>query len=232
MKKMILPAFLLLCCLICNARVETPVKTDTLVVVTARYNKEAIFEEDFPFRVIYQSPAAFVFGDESYDVLVAEEDEQQGSVLYILQDKSGMQYKMDYDKSMEHVILGISGYEFECLKNPGPDKFRALSKEYDESPLFRGGDPSTFHEWVNTQLRYPAVSKQEGVQGTVRLSFTVNEDGSVSDVKVLDSVDRLLDKEAVRVVSSSPAWTPGKLNGEPVKVTFIFPVIFILRSLR
>jgi protein TonB len=67
------------------------------------------------------------------------------------------------------------------------------------------------------------------VQGRVTLQFTVEADGRVTNVRVLRGVDESLDKEAVRVVSSSPKWTPGRQRDRAVKVTYTFPVIFQLR---
>ena len=67
------------------------------------------------------------------------------------------------------------------------------------------------------------------MQGRVTLQFTVEADGRVTNVKVLRGVDESLDKEAVRVVSSSPKWTPGRQRDRAVKVTYTFPVIFQLR---
>ena len=99
----------------------------------------------------------------------------------------------------------------------------------EEKPKFQGGDANDFTKWVNQRLVYPDVAKENGVQGRVMLQFTVNTDGSVSGVKVLRGVDPSLDKEAVRVVSMSPKWTPGKQRDRKVKVTYTFPVIFQLR---
>ena len=99
----------------------------------------------------------------------------------------------------------------------------------EEKPKFQGGDANTFSAWVNKNLNYPEIAKENGVQGRVTLQFTVNTAGSVSDVKVLRGVDSSLDKEAVRIVSQSPKWTPGKQRERPVKVTYVFPVIFQLR---
>ena len=78
-------------------------------------------------------------------------------------------------------------------------------------------------------LVYPEIAKENGIQGRVTLQFTVEADGSVTNVKVLRGVDSSLDKEAVRVVSSSPKWAPGKQRDRAVKVTYTFPVIFQLR---
>ena len=99
----------------------------------------------------------------------------------------------------------------------------------EEKPKFQGGDANTFSAWVNKNLQYPEIAKENGVQGRVTLQFTVNTDGSVSDVKVLRGVDSSLDKEAVRIVSMSPKWTPGKQRERPVKVVYNFPVVFQLR---
>ena len=99
----------------------------------------------------------------------------------------------------------------------------------EEKPKFQGGDANDFSKWVNSKLVYPELAKENGVQGRVTLQFTVYTDGSVRDVKVLRGVDPSLDKEAVRIVSSSPKWTPGKQRERPVKVTYTFPVLFQLR---
>lgn len=99
----------------------------------------------------------------------------------------------------------------------------------EEKPSFNGGDANEFSKWVNSKLEYPEIAKENGVQGRVTLQFTVNADGTVSNVKVLRGVDASLDKEAVRVVSMSPKWKPGKQRDRAVKVTYTFPVIFQLR---
>lgn len=99
----------------------------------------------------------------------------------------------------------------------------------EQKPSFQGGDANAFSKWVNERLVYPEIAKENGVQGRVMLQFTVGADGKVSNVKVLRGVDPSLDKEAVRVVSSSPKWTPGKQRDRAVKVTYTFPVIFQLR---
>ena len=99
----------------------------------------------------------------------------------------------------------------------------------EEKPSFQGGDANQFSKWVNQRLVYPEIAKENGVQGRVTLQFTVEEDGSVSKVKVLRGVDPSLDKEAVRVVSMSPKWKPGKQRDRAVPVTYTFPVIFQLR---
>ena len=100
----------------------------------------------------------------------------------------------------------------------------------EERPTFQGGDPRTlFPKWVNQRLVYPEIAKENGVQGRVMLQFTIEKDGSITNIKVLRGVDPSLDKEAMRVVATSPKWTPGKQRDRAVPVTFTFPVVFQLR---
>ena len=99
----------------------------------------------------------------------------------------------------------------------------------EQKPTFKGGDQNTFTKWVFSQIEYPEIAKENGVQGRVVLEFIVDTDGAVKNVKVLRGVDSSLDKEAVRVVSSSPKWTPGKQRNKPVRVRYTFPIIFQLR---
>ncbi len=99
----------------------------------------------------------------------------------------------------------------------------------ETKPLFNGGDANEFSKWVNSRLVYPELAREQGVQGRVTLQFTIETDGLVSGVSVLKGADPLLDQEAVRVVSSSPKWTPGRHRDRAVKVRYTFPVIFQLR---
>ncbi|MBP5210969.1 MAG: energy transducer TonB [Bacteroidales bacterium] len=99
----------------------------------------------------------------------------------------------------------------------------------EHKPSFQGGDANEFTKWVNKNLVYPEIAKENGIQGRVILQFTVDTDGSVKNVKVVRGVDSSLDQEAVRIVSRSPKWTPGKQRDRAVKVSYTFPVIFQLR---
>ena len=99
----------------------------------------------------------------------------------------------------------------------------------EEKPSFNGGDANTFTKWVMERIVYPEIARENGVQGRVTLQFTVEKDGRVTKVKVLRGIDPSLDKEAVRVVSMSPKWKPGKQRDRAVAVTYTFPVQFALR---
>lgn len=87
-------------------------------------------------------------------------------------------------------------------------------------PTFRGGDLNAFREWVIKRTVYPQQASDNGIEGIVYVTFIVEADGSVTNVKVTQGVDPLLDNEAIRVVSSSPKWLPGRQRGETVRVRF------------
>lgn len=99
----------------------------------------------------------------------------------------------------------------------------------EQKPTFNGRDANEFAKWVNSKLVYPEIAKENGVEGRVILQFTIGKDGRLQDVKVLRTPDESLAQEAVRVVSSSPKWEPGRQRDRAVKVSYTFPVIYRLR---
>lgn len=100
----------------------------------------------------------------------------------------------------------------------------------EQKPTFMGGDATTaFSLWVGGKMDYPEIAKENGIQGRVILQFTVDTKGNVINVRVIRGIDSSLDKEAVRIVSMSPKWTPGRQRDRAVSVTYNFPVIFQLR---
>jgi protein TonB len=83
--------------------------------------------------------------------------------------------------------------------------------------------------WLGSNIKYPVVAEENGVQGRVVCTFVVERDGSITDVKVVRGVDPSLDKEAVRVLKAMPKWIPGKQNGSAVRVKYTVPVTFRLQ---
>ena len=98
----------------------------------------------------------------------------------------------------------------------------------EDKPMFMGGDENEFSKWIAKNMKYPDSARDNQVSGTVMVKFTVSANGTVTDVSVLRSLDTSLDKEAIRVVSMSPKWTPGKQRGKAVPVSYRFPVTFRL----
>lgn len=98
----------------------------------------------------------------------------------------------------------------------------------EEMPTFMGGDLSTFRDWVMQNIRYPEEARKKGIEGNVVVNFCVGKDGYIKEsrITVLKSPDKLLSDEVIRVLKSSPQWTPGKQKGNPVVVQFTLPVGF------
>ena len=100
----------------------------------------------------------------------------------------------------------------------------------ENMPTFNGGDPAIeFRKYIQQNLRYPEIAAENDISGRVIVQFAVNSTGRVVDAVVLMGVDPSLDREALRVVMSSPPWTPGKQRGKAVKVLFTFPINFVLQ---
>jgi len=98
----------------------------------------------------------------------------------------------------------------------------------EQMPSFPGGDAELM-KFLHDHIKYPVVAEENGIQGRVIAQFVVERDGSISDVKVIKSVDPSLDKEAIRVLKSMPKWIPGKQNGSAVRVKYTVPVTFRLQ---
>ncbi len=111
---------------------------------------------------------------------------------------------------------------------PKPEVENKVFDVVEQMPSFPGG-PSALMKYLSENTRYPVVAQENGVQGRVVVSFVVEKDGHITDVKVVRSVDPSLDKEAARVVKSMPSWIPGKQNGSAVRVKYNVPVSFKLQ---
>ena len=118
----------------------------------------------------------------------------------------------------------------EEIAAPEPPK-EEESKVFDvveQMPSFPGGQAALM-QWLSSNISYPVIAAENGVQGRVIVQFIVEKDGSITDVQVVKSVDPSLDKEAARVVKAMPKWIPGKQNGAEVRVKFTVPVTFKLQ---
>ena len=135
-------------------------------------------------------------------------------------------------------LQGISADELEAVTNPhegvieSPAETDPVEHEIfyivEDMPVFNGGDAAIeFRKFIAQNLQYPARAAENGTEGRVIIQFTVNSRGKVVDAMVVRSVDPDLDKEALRVVNSSPEWEPGKQKGKAVNVLFTFPINFV-----
>ena len=98
----------------------------------------------------------------------------------------------------------------------------------EQMPSYPGG-MGALMQYLSSNIKYPVIAEENGIQGRVICTFVVERDGSITDVKIAKSVDPSLDKEAMRVVSKMPKWIPGKQNGSAVRVKYTLPVTFRLQ---
>jgi periplasmic protein TonB len=100
----------------------------------------------------------------------------------------------------------------------------------EDMPTFNGGNPAIeFRKYISQNLHYPEIAAENGVKGKVYVQFVINTKGQLVDAEIIGAVDPALDKEALRVILTSPLWSPGKQRGKPVKVRFTFPIAFVLQ---
>jgi TonB family protein len=127
---------------------------------------------------------------------------------------------------VEEHVLRIGEVVVDEVPAPDP-KTNEVFGVVEQMPAFRGGDAALM-KYLAENTHYPEEAKEKGVQGRVVVNFVVEKDGSITDVKVVRSIDPLLDKEAVRVVETMPKWIPGKQSLVPVRVGYVLPVSFKL----
>jgi len=99
----------------------------------------------------------------------------------------------------------------------------------EEMPEYPGG-PDALMQFISRSLKYPVIAQENGIQGRVVCTFTINADGSIVDAKIAKGIDPSLDSEALRIIYSMPKWKPGKQRGKPVAVEYTMPVNFRIQS--
>jgi len=148
------------------------------------------------------------------DVLNIVEDDVEIEDELIIEDAEA-------DQNMEIEIV-----EFEEEEEVAEEEVFFI---VEDMPSFQGKGQEGFRTWIAKNLRYPEIAAENGISGKVYVQFAVNSKGQVVDAVVVRGVDPALDKEAVRVVTASPKWSPGKQRGKAVKVQFTFPINFVLQ---
>ena len=163
------------------------------------------------------------------DELVKEEnqvkqmDKLDDKVAVGTENKEGVK-----DRTVEAVRNDIAVAAPPPPPAPKPEVATKVFDVVEEMPSFPGGQGALM-SYLASNIKYPVVAQENGVQGRVIVSFVVERDGSISDVRVARSVDPSLDREAQRVVKSMPRWKPGKQNGSAVRVKYTVPVVFRLQ---
>lgn len=182
---------------------------------------------------------AFVFDykpymiDDDQQVILYDDYEGDDSTLnlgnkYLSANKDIVDFKLLTDDDLDHIspwynkaytsmYVQVEKAQDACLINL--DGLAEVNVVSEEAPEFIGGEEALLR-WINQNIKYPQIAKDNHVTGRVMVSFVVDVDGAIKDVKVVKSVDPALDKEAIRVVKSMPKWKPGKRSGVPVPISY------------
>ena len=131
------------------------------------------------------------------------------------------------DNSLPSDHYSLFGFRVVCVTNlPSSSDDKIIFVTAEEMPTFKGGDLSKFRNWVQSNVKYPQIALENGIQGNVVIKFVVEKDGKLSNIQVLQSPDKTLADAAVQVIQRSPKWKPGKQRNKPVPVTYTLPVSF------
>lgn len=195
--------------------------------------KQAKVEKKAPVKIEPPKPVEKVKSSIKFTAPVIKKDED-------VKPEEEMKTQEDLQKTKTTIgafnVVGNDEVGGEVLKakeeiaQPEPPK-EEENKVFDvveENPSFPGGQAALM-KWLNENIKYPVIAAENGIEGRVIVQFVVSKTGSISDVRVVRGVDPSLDKEAVRVVSNMPNWTPGRQNGTTVNVRFTLPVTFRLQ---
>ncbi|MEZ5083831.1 MAG: TonB family protein [Bacteroidales bacterium] len=158
-----------------------------------------------------------------YDWFIAKENKMSEVLEYYNRFCS----RYDFLDSVPPSMKPIPDPAFETLEISQIDK--TYSADIERMPEFPGGDEARLR-FLRDSLEYPIDARLKGIQGRVYVTFVVEKDGSISEVKILKGIGYGCDEEAIRVVKSMPNWIPGIQEGKPVRVQFNMPLLFKLSN--
>lgn len=209
---------------------------DAVVIDTSAEEEGA--EEDVQER--YEEPEVQALPEEILntvkvtELLIAEDEEVRSEDEIKTQDELKETQtafgQTDFDKGTDdrNVTREHKNEVIVEEKKPEPVK-EEVFKAVEQMPTFPGGDAELM-KWLRDHIQYPTVAMENNIQGRVVVQFVVTKTGKVGEVKVVRSVDRDLDKEAIRVCKSLPDFIPGRMNGQAVNVWYTLPVQFKLQG--
>ena len=146
-------------------------------------------------------------------------------ILNIVTNDEKIETSVDFAEFAEDVeIIQQVAVEEETIEDDQP------FVKVEQMPSFMGGDLMTFRNWVQSKVRYPQIAQENGISGQVLLTFVVERDGTLTNIQVLMTPDSSLSDEAVRVLKTSPKWTPGKQRNQAVRVKYTLPVVFRIQN--
>ena len=153
---------------------------------------------------------------------VVEDDVQTESVDFSSEDNNTTVEIVEVQQEVKEEVKVEEDKRDEVEEN-------VVFKVVETMPSFPGGDAALM-KFISDNVRYPDIAQENGIQGRAICQFTVEKDGSITDIQIVRSAgDETLDKEAKRVIKSMPKWSPGKQRGKAVRVSYTIPINFRLQ---
>lgn len=151
---------------------------------------------------------------------------KQVTVLQVVEDDVEVEEEIEIDVEVDQETV-IEVYVPPVREEAAIEETEIFTV-VESMPEFPGG-PAKMMQYIATNIKYPAMARESGIQGRVFVNFVVEPNGSVSNVKILRGIGGGCDEEAIRVVEAMPKWTPGRQRGKAVRVSFNLPVRFTLQ---
>ena len=149
----------------------------------------------------------------------------KADIIEIVEDDADIEE--DIMASTEDNVEWVDLDDYDVVEvEPEPEE-EEIFMVVEDQPEFPGGTAALL-EYLRKNIKYPAICRENNIQGRVLVTFIVNKDGAIVEPEVVKSVNPSLDKEALRVISTMPNWKPGSQRGKPVRVKYTVPVNFRL----
>ena len=149
----------------------------------------------------------------------------KAEIIEIVEDDADIEE--DIMASTEDNVEWVDLDDYDVVEvEPEPEE-EEIFMVVEDQPEFPGGTAALL-EYLRKNIKYPAICRENNIQGRVLVTFIVNKDGAIVEPEVVKSVNPSLDKEALRVISTMPNWKPGSQRGKPVRVKYTVPVNFRL----
>ena len=188
---------------------------DKNIVEVASRQVENIAEEIIPITEQKVKPPPPAPVQQVVKINIVEDDVE-------VDDNLEIDAEADQNTEVEEYIAPVKQDEEESAEEA------QIFMVVESMPEFPGGEPALY-KFLGENIKYPQMAKESGIQGRVFVTFVVEKNGSVTDVRVLRGIGGGCDEEAIRVVQNMPKWTPGKQRGKSVRVQYNLPVKFTLQ---
>ena len=149
---------------------------------------------------------------------------QQTTIIEIVEDDMEIEDEIEIDVEADQET---EVQDYVPVEEEEEEEEAQIFTVVESMPDFPGGDEARI-KYLNENIKYPQMARESGIQGRVFVTFVVEKDGSVTDVRVLRGIGGGCDEEAIRVIKNMPKWDAGKQRGKPVRVQFNMPILFKL----